>query len=159
MTMKHSTKRKLWVFLFDLVFLLIAIVLAIILFSGCSYQQHGNGAITSDLGRNAGIIMSSTAEGDMYVVVDQNESRSFSEAMTAVISGMGFSYGKVLSNDKTKRYDTFYRENYKTQRNEDNQNASVKKAEIYSDRDVSLNRSNQIGDTSRAKIEAEAQQE
>lgn len=76
-------------------------VLAIL--PSCAVHRDASGSFTGDLGRDAGIVLSKSAQGDLYVVLDQNESKSFGRAAATIISKFAFDFGEVAAAEKTAR--------------------------------------------------------
>lgn len=61
--------------------------LIVALFSvSCSVYKGADGSMAGDFGRDAGVVMVKGSDGSMYVVVDQNESKSFGKLISAFLA-------------------------------------------------------------------------
>ena len=91
---------------FNVRYLLTVILFALgilLFFCSCAVNRQANGSLTADLGRDAGIVMNKTAEGDLYVVLDQNESKALRSITSTIMSRFLFDSIDAWNNEETIR--------------------------------------------------------
>lgn len=81
--------------------IIIAAVLAAI--CGCAVHREADGTTTADFGRDAGLIYSKDSTGAVYVVMDQNESKSLGRIVSGLVAKWGFELQGTVAQEETAR--------------------------------------------------------
>jgi hypothetical protein len=79
----------------------IYLLLVILFLQSCAVHKGADGSIVADLGRDAGMVMSKGADGSLYIVMDQNESKSLGKVTAAAIAKWGFDASIGLAKETT----------------------------------------------------------
>jgi len=62
------------------------LILLMLPLSSCAVYRGADKSFVGDIGRDAGMVMTKGADGSLYVVLDQNESKAFGKAVSAVLA-------------------------------------------------------------------------